>query len=216
MRHSGKIAIVLAAVLLVTFAIMFSGSNKASPPHYNGRSLEQWRRTDFHKFREAALTVGTNAIPYLVSELSATDPPIRTFPQRVVERLVSVGEVFTTFRGRRFDASCVLISFDTNAIPAVLSEAFSASGPGKDDLVLACAEILARCKSAEGNAMIEPVLLDALRSEDVGRIHAALLLATFREQQSAEIMSEVSRIESTPAGRVQEGIRVFRGWWPKK
>lgn len=215
MRHRGKIAIVLAAVLLVAFAMMFSGPTKISPPHYNGRSLEQWRRIDFHKFREAALTVGTSAIPYLVSELSATDPPIRTLPQRVVERLVSVGEVFITFKGRRFDASCVLMSFETNAIPAVLSEAFSASGAGKDDLVMACAKILARCNSAEGNAMIEPVLLDALRSENEERIHTALLLATFREQQSAEIMKEVSRIESNPAGRVQEGIRIFRGYLPK-
>jgi hypothetical protein len=204
-------------ILILALATLLIALCQRSPesPVYQGRTLEYWRQQDFFKFREAALALGTNAVPYLLSELSASDPVIRRLPQYLLARFISVGEVFTTAKGRRFDASCALISLETNAVPAILDAVFASSAKSRDqDFHFQCAQILARARSPEAKAMKTPVLLQALRSEDEEARRRAFFIFTYGENASPEISAEMVRLVDDPSPGVQDAVRQFFQMWP--
>jgi hypothetical protein len=85
----------------------------------------------------------------------------------------------------------------------------------REDLIIECGKILQRSESPEADALITPMLLDALRGDNDERTRTALFLLCFRGKPSSQVMDLVERISPSRERRVQEALRGFRSHWPE-
>jgi len=115
------IAIVLAATCLLAWRIATTRSNE---PVYQGRPLGKWLRGHPREYYPAVLAVGTNALPYLLAELQATDSRVSQWGQGVLVKM-SMGPFWRTAQDRRYHAGIGLQILDTNAVPALMEMIFS-------------------------------------------------------------------------------------------
>jgi hypothetical protein len=115
------IAVLLATVALLTWMIFREQPNE---PVYQGRPLGKWLRGHPNEYRLVVLALGTNALPYLLSEIQATDSRPSEWAQGMLAR-VSVGPFWRTARERRYHAGLGLQILDTNAVPALMEMIFS-------------------------------------------------------------------------------------------
>jgi len=113
-----------AAVVLGFILIWVLLLARSSEPVYQGRRLGSWLRGHPKDYYPAVLAVGTNALPYLLAELQATDSRLSRWGQDVLAR-VSIGPLWRTARDRRYHAGIGLQILDTNAVPALLGIIFA-------------------------------------------------------------------------------------------
>jgi hypothetical protein len=117
-----KRSLLVSALLFPAAIILFSAvfSSRVPPPMHNGKPLTYWAKQHPSKYYEAVRALGTNALPYLLAELDARDAAPARLLQRVISRVISMGEVFTHAKHRRYYARLGLQQLDTNAVPALL------------------------------------------------------------------------------------------------
>ncbi|MFO1513852.1 MAG: hypothetical protein U1F83_13200 [Verrucomicrobiota bacterium] len=115
------IVALLAVGLLPVWALFLARQDE---PVYQGRRLGSWLRGHPREYIPAVLAVGTNALPYLLAELQATDSRASQLGERVLAN-VSMGPLWRTARDRRYHAGIGLQILDTNAVPALMGMIFS-------------------------------------------------------------------------------------------
>src|SRR5262245_49528776 len=115
------IAVMVAAIFLLTWMIL---GTRSIEPVYQGRPLGKWLRGHPREFRPAVLALGTNALPYLLAEIQATDSRASQWGQGMLAK-VSMGPFWRTARDRRYHAGLGLQVLDTNAVSALLEVIFS-------------------------------------------------------------------------------------------
>ncbi len=115
------IAVLLAGIFLLAWKFLSVGPQE---PVYQGRRLGSWLRGHPREYYPAVLALGTNALPYLLTELQATDSRASQWGERVLAN-VSMGPLWRTARDRRYHAGIGLQILDTNAVPALLGMIFS-------------------------------------------------------------------------------------------
>jgi len=91
---------------------------RPNEPLYQGRRLGSWLRGHPKEYYPAVLVVGTNALPYLLNELQATDSRASQWGEKLSAK-VSMGALWRTARDRRYHAGIGLQILDTNAVPAL-------------------------------------------------------------------------------------------------
>jgi len=111
----------LAMTVLLAWTIYRAGP---SEPVYHGRRLGDWLRGHPKEYYPAVLAVGTNALPYLLAELQATDSRLSRWGQGVLAK-ASIGPFWRTARDRHYHARLGLQILDTNAVPVLLGRVFS-------------------------------------------------------------------------------------------
>lgn len=115
------IVVLLATIVLLAWAFFPAGPNE---PVYQGRRLGSWLRGHPKEYYPAVLSVGTNALPYLLAELQATDSRVSQWGQDMLAK-ASMGPFWRTARDRRYHAGLGLQILDTNAAPALVNMIFS-------------------------------------------------------------------------------------------
>src|SRR5688500_19288020 len=120
-RISRRQVLIVALLLPLAFGLFSSiFSNRVAPPIYNGRPLTYWAKQHPSQYYAAVRALGTNALPYLLSELHARDSVPARLLQHAVGSVISIGEIFTHAKHRRYYARLGLQQLDTNAVPALL------------------------------------------------------------------------------------------------
>ncbi|MBM4154508.1 MAG: hypothetical protein FJ221_05710 [Lentisphaerae bacterium] len=112
----------LLAAMAVAVAERF-GPSRLEPRH-EGRRLGAWLRGHPREYTPAVQAVGTNALPYLLSELRVTDPFWLRWGEAQFARL-EMGPPWEPARVRRYHARLALQILDTNAAPALLDAVFA-------------------------------------------------------------------------------------------
>ena len=105
---------------LVLATIPFWKKRAVEVPIYQGRPLTYWAEQHPTNYYEACRALGTNALPYLLSELEARDPAPRVLLQKIASSILPIGEVFTRAGHRKYYAQLGLQQLDTNALPTLL------------------------------------------------------------------------------------------------
>ena len=95
------IAAGLAVACLLAWMILSTGS---SEPIYQGRRLGSWLRGHPREYYPAVLAIGTNALPYLLAELQATDSARSEWGERLLAK-ASLSPFWRTARDRRYHAA---------------------------------------------------------------------------------------------------------------
>lgn len=94
-------------------------------PVYQGRRLGEWLNGHPKDYHPAVRAIGTNALPYLLAELQATDSGSSRLAQSILAK-VSIGPFWRTARLRRYRAGLGIQILDTNAAPALADMIFRA------------------------------------------------------------------------------------------
>lgn len=175
-------------------------SARRDEPVYQDRRLGSWLRGHPRDYFPAVLALGTNALPYLLAELQATDSPMSRWGQRVLAR-VSMGPFWRTARDRQYHARLGLQILDTNAVPALLSLVFSqpmqiAEGaPG-----WSAAGALSWLASPEAQHMAEERLaLELTNPNPAQRRNACLALSLWPRTNDLFVVSLVALSQDTNA-----------------
>jgi hypothetical protein len=115
------IAVLPAGVFLLVWTSL---ATRSQEPVYQGRRLGSWLRGHPKEYYPAVLAVGTNALPYLLAELQATDSGPSRWGESLLAK-VSMGPFWRTARNRCYHARLGLQILDTNAVPTLLNRVFS-------------------------------------------------------------------------------------------
>ena len=119
-RSRWQIAVFIAALFLLAW-VFFLG--RSGEPVYQGRRLGSWLRGHPKEYHPAVRTLGTNALPYLLAELQATDSQVSRWGQDVLAK-ASIGPFWRTARDRRYHARLGLQILDTNGAPTLVGRVF--------------------------------------------------------------------------------------------
>ena len=178
------VAVLIAVVFLLACLLFLRRSNE---PVYQGRPLGKWLRGHPKDYYPAVLALGTNALPYLLAELQATDSRASQWGQDMLAK-VSMGPFWRTARDRRYRAQIGLQILDTNAVPALMGLIFSKPIRNTEsDAGVQAAMTLGRLASTQAQEMAEARLLQALKSSDAGEYRNAALVLPFWPRSSEEI-----------------------------
>ena len=121
LRFYKKQLIVLGIVAaLLAASIPFWKKRAVEVPIYKGQPLTHWAEQHPTNYYEACRALGTNALPYLLSELEARDPAPRVLLQKIASSILPIGDVFVRAGQRRYYAQLGLQQLDTNALPTLL------------------------------------------------------------------------------------------------
>jgi HEAT repeat protein len=142
---------------------------------YQGRRLGSWLRGHPKEYVPAVHAVGTNALPYLLAELQATDSEPARFVERMLAK-VSMGPFWRTARDRHYRARLALQILDTNAVPALMNMMFSQPIRMEDgNAAWSASSALTFVDSPAAKVQISERLSDAMRSTDVEQRRNACL-----------------------------------------
>jgi len=104
---------------LVVIAGLLRGRSPAEPV-YQGRTLRQWMRGHPRDYTPAVQAIGTNALPFLLAELTVTDPGLEQWGHELFRRFLDSNPPWETARMRQFHAYQALYILGTNAVPAMI------------------------------------------------------------------------------------------------
>ena len=157
------VAVLIPVVLVVTWLLFVTRSNE---PAYQGRPLGKWLRGHPKEYYPAVLALGTNALPYLLAELQATDSRVSQWGQKVLAK-ASIGPLWRTARDRRYRAGIGLQILDTNAVPELLDMIFSKPiKMAEGDSGCSSAWALSYLGSPQAQNQVCDRIVEALRSRD--------------------------------------------------
>jgi len=112
--------IVVALVVLVGWLLLPA----TGEPTWQGKTLRQWMRGHPKDYWPAVQAMGTNAIPFLLSELQHKDSALASMGQEAFRRFLDSSPPWETAQTRRYHARLALQILDTNAVPALLDALF--------------------------------------------------------------------------------------------
>lgn len=170
-----RVAVLLAVVSVLTCILLLMRSNE---PVYEGRPLGKWLREHPKEYRPAVLALGTNALPYLLAEIQATDSRVSKWGQRMLAR-ASIGPFWRTASDRRYHAALGLQILDTNAVSALLEMIFSRPMKMEEgDSSYSAASVLTFLATEAAQNEVSDRIAEALRSTDIDqRRNGCLTLA---------------------------------------
>ena len=149
----------------------------APNPHdsdYNGHRLSYWLHGHPRDYGPVVEAVGTNALPYLLAELQVTDPAWLRWAEAL---LGDFGTPWEPARNRLYHARLGLQILDTNALPALLTAAFTQPiRLAEGDLGFEAAFALTWLASPVAKETIQQKLATTMRSPDATRRRNACLV----------------------------------------
>lgn len=166
----------LAATFLLAWAVYRS---RPAEPVYQGRRLGEWLRGHPRDYHPAVRALGTNALPFLMAELQATDSGPARFAEKVLGNF-SIGPLWRTASDRRYRARLGLQILDTSAAPALVNLVLAK--PMKlveGDPAYSAASALDWLASSEARAYTERQLLRALTDPEAFRRRNACLASSY-------------------------------------
>ena len=133
-------------------------------PRYEGRRLGQWLHEHPNDYRPVVQAVGTNALPFLLTELQITDPAWLKWAE---DAMGEFGPFWEPARSRRYHARLALQILDTNALPALLNAVFDQDiHLAEGDLGYEAAFALTWLDSPTAKETIQQKLATTMRSPD--------------------------------------------------
>jgi hypothetical protein len=206
------IAVLLAAVVLSVWLLFLT---RLKEPVYQGRRLGDWLRGHPKDYYPAVLAAGTNALPYLLAELQATDSRVSQWGQHVLAK-VSIGPSWRTASDRQYHARLGLQILDTNAVPALLNVVFAQPmRMAEGDPGLAAARALSWLVSPAAQHMAEARLALALDSPDAEECRNACLAFSVWPRSRDDIASSLAALSRSPNATVRAAALraiMFSGW----
>ena len=182
---------------LVTLHHVFNARSLA--PSYLGKRLDHWAKDHPSKYYAAVEGLGTNAIPYLLDELAATDSDLASSAQSLLGKVISVGDIFVSSRHRRYYARLGFQVLDTNGVPALIEALFAKPIVRSDsDLGINSAWALSWIDSPAANVLKADRLTTALFDTDIQVQRNAILAWTMWASRPTLAVSQ--RIETYLAG----------------
>lgn len=107
---------------LVVWAFLFY--DRRSEPSYQGRTIRQWMRGEARDYRPAVQAMGTNALPFLLGELSVSDSVLKRTGEEWFRRILDIPPPWTTARLRQYHAFLALQALGSNAVPTMIELVF--------------------------------------------------------------------------------------------
>lgn len=206
------IAAGVAAVCLLAMVVLSTRSNE---PVYQGRRLGSWLRGHPREYYPAVLAVGTNALPYLLAELQATDSEPSRWGESVLAK-VSMSPFWRTARDRRYHAGIGLQILDTNAVPALMSMIFSRPMQmAEGDPALSAASALRFMGSEAAQDQVGERFALALSSPDSVECRNACLalpLWPFPRDDIARSLATLSRSSNATVRAAAVRAIIYSGW----
>ena len=195
-----KTALMIAGVLTLGLAsIHHVYTNRPLAPTYRGKRLDQWAKEHPSKYYTAVGELGTNALPYLLNELAATDSHLASSAQSLLGKVISVGDIFVSSRHRRYYARLGFQVLDTNAVPALMEALFAKPiVRSASDLGINSAWALSCIDSPAANVLKTDRLTTALFDTDIQVQRNAILAWTMWASRPTLVVSQ--RIETYLAG----------------
>lgn len=200
MGFSKKTAVLIVSVLLLGLVTIFHVfTTRSVAPSYLGKRLDQWAKEQPQKYYAAIEGLGTNAIPYLLGELAATDSDLARSAQSLLEKVISVGDIFVSSRHRRYYARLGFQVLDTNAVPALIEALFAKPMVRSDsDLGINSAWALSWIDSPSANVLKTDRLTTALFDTDIQVQRNAIIAWTLWASRPTLAVSQ--RMETYLAG----------------
>jgi len=202
-----QITVFITAMLLLAWVFFLARSDE---PVYQGRRLGSWLRGHPREYYPTVLAVGTNALPYLLAELQATDSWSSQWAQGVLAK-ASIGPFWRTARNRRYHARLGLQILDTNAVPALVGRVFPQSMRiAEGDPGWAAASTLSWLASQEAQDLAERRLAIELTNPDPAqRRNACLTLSLWPRTNELFIVSLTTLSRDTNATVRAAAIRAI-------
>lgn len=212
---SKRIVLIAGLALLAFFAFsMVAARNRVPPPIHNGQPLTYWAKKHPSDYYSAVRALGTNALPYLIGELHARDSAPARLIQHAIGSVISIGEIFTRARHRRYYARLGLQQLETNAVPVLLDlfvrEVSNRSAPiARENFDVAWA--LSWIGSPEADSMKLARFVPMLTSDEPGDkvLGCNGLTHTLASPPPASVTIEVVRLASDPNERVRQCAMIF-------
>jgi hypothetical protein len=185
-RWPGKAVKLVLGIGLVALGLIlwrcFEPSSRG--PVYQGKHLREWMDGHPREYVPAVRAIGTNAIPFLLAELQATDSALARLGESLLAR-VQMGPLWTPARMRHYHARLAFQILDTNALPALLEALFSHPMQIKEgDLSWAAGAALSWLSSPEAEELKQRRLGEALR-QDSPALRANACLAFYAGNRPA-------------------------------
>jgi hypothetical protein len=112
--------VLIPLVILISWLLLPS----TKEPVWQGKTLRQWMRGHPGEYVPALQAMGTNAIPFLFSQLQYQDSAPAKMVEEALRRCLDSIPPWETARMRRYHARLALQILDTNAVPALLQVLF--------------------------------------------------------------------------------------------
>ncbi len=163
-------------MLAACLGILLIRTARVSEPRYEGKTLRRWLRGHPRDYQPVIRAMGTNALPFLLSEIRRRDPLPHRFLEECLRTILDARAPWETARDRRYHARLALQILDTNAVPVLLGAVFSEPMHlDEGNLPFAAAEALTWMASTEAGAQAAGALTEALESADPERCRNACL-----------------------------------------
>ena len=171
----GILLFIIAAMGIVVWPRL--GPNPLDPI-YEKHRLSYWLNGHPREYHPAVRALGTNAMPYLLSELQVTDPAWLQWAEKLLG-LVDIGPLWDTSEMHHYHARLALQILDTNALPALIDVVFDRPMQMADgNLGYEAAKAMSWLASPAAKDAIQQQLSVAMQSPDAAmRRNACLAIA---------------------------------------
>lgn len=148
----------------------------ANEPTWQGKTLRQWMRGHPREYGPAVQAMGTNAIPFLLSELQYKDSRLASIIQEGFRRFLDSPPPWETARLRHYHTRLAFQILDTNAVPALLNALFQEPFQLKEShITWESANILGTLLSPAAREQVRRALSKALEDSDLQKRRTASL-----------------------------------------
>ncbi|MCC7376512.1 MAG: HEAT repeat domain-containing protein [Verrucomicrobiales bacterium] len=192
-----------------------AGQWQTVEPRYQGKRLGVWLKGHPREYVPAMEAIGTNALPYLLRELQARDSGLGRIGAGVFHRWLDSPPPWTTARDRKHRARIGIGCLDSNAVPALLSLAFSKPLKTDDgDPSLEAVFTLAGIRSEAARTLTRRSVVEALGSSDpVRQWNAGWLLALGAVNPDAELLERLVQLAKSEDSRLRwVAVRATAVW----
>ncbi|MBL9139378.1 MAG: HEAT repeat domain-containing protein [Verrucomicrobiales bacterium] len=204
-------AIVLVGVVMGVSVVQW----QTLEPRYQGKRLGIWLKGHPRDYVPAMEAIGTNALPYLLRELQSRDSGLGRLGIVVFHRWLDSPPPWTTARDRKHRARIGLGVLDTNAVPALLSLAFSKPLRTDDgEPSLEAMFTLAGFRSDGARSMTRRAVVEALDSGDPARQwNACWILALGGANLDTNLLERVASVARSEDPRLRwVAVRATANW----
>ena len=157
----------LFVFLLGLVIIGWASLQKGTEPSWHGKSLRQWMRGHPLEYGPAVQAMGSNAMPFLLSELVCEDSGISKALAKPFLWLLDSGPPWETARTRQYHARLALQILDTNAVPALLHAFFQEPFRVNESSLPCAVGWIFACLPSTGCATVHQALNEALHSPEL-------------------------------------------------
>jgi hypothetical protein len=157
----------LIVLLLGLVVLGWASLQKDNEPSWHGKTLRQWMRGHPREYGPAIEAMGSNAMPFLLSELVCEDSGMSKALAKPFLRLLDSEPPWETARTRQYHARLALQILDTNAVPALLHAFFQEPFRVNESSLPCAVGWIFSCLPSTGAAAMHQALNEALHSPDL-------------------------------------------------